>query len=79
MIGLAPPNIVALRAIGVIAGIFVYGPIVGLTLLIAEEYPVEVRATGNGFIIGLSRWAAALGPLLGGALISSRLGIMGSC
>jgi MFS family permease len=79
MIGLAPRDILALRAIGITAGIFVYGPIVGMTLLIAEEYPVEVRATGTGFIIGLSRWSAAVGPLVGGILISSRLGTIGSC
>src|SRR3546814_14875154 len=61
------------------AGMFVFGPIVGLTLLIAENYPVEVRATGMGFIVGISRWVAAIGTLVGGVMISSRLGITGSC
>lgn len=78
-IGLAPANITILRGLGVVAGVGVFGPIVGLTLLIAERYPVEVRATGTGFIIGTSRWVAALGPLIGGALMSSTLGVVGSC
>ena len=79
VVGIAPADINLLRILGVIAGMFVFGPIVGLTLLIAENYPVEVRATGMGFIVGISRWVAAIGPLVGGVLISSRLGITGSC
>lgn len=79
VIGIAPAELNMLRALGVVAGIFVFGPIVALTLLIAEQYPVEVRGTGMGFIVGLSRWVAAIGPLIGGLLISSPLGIAGTC
>ena len=78
-IGVAPAAIGPLRALGAIAGVFVFGPIVGLMLLTAENYPVEVRSSGMGFIVGLSRWVAAAGPLLGGVLLSSRLGVIGSC
>src|SRR3546814_20167567 len=79
MVGMATDDINRCLILGVIAVMFVCGPIVGLTLLIAENYPVEVRATGMGFIVGISRWVAAIGPLVGGVLISSRLGITGSC
>jgi len=79
LISKAPADIVLLRILGAAAGVFVFGPIVGINLLIAEEYPVEVRATGTGFILGLSRWAAALGPLVGGIMIASSLGAVGSC
>lgn len=78
-IGLAPANLAVLRGLGALAGVFAFGPVVGFTLLISEKYPVEVRATGMGFIIGMSRWVAALGPFVGGILMSSQLGIFGSC
>jgi predicted MFS family arabinose efflux permease len=78
-IGMAPADITVLRILGTVAGMFIFGPPVGVTFLIAERYPVEVRATGTGFIIGVSRWVAAVGPLVGGALMSSGLGVAGSC
>lgn len=79
LIGVAPAAIDVLRALGIVAGIFVFGPIVGLMLLTAENYPVEVRSSGMGFIVGFSRWVAAVGPLIGGILFSSKLGVAGSC
>src|SRR3546814_11863535 len=58
VVGIATADINLLRILGVIAGMFVFGPIVGLTLPIAENYPVDVRATGMGFIVGTSPWLA---------------------
>src|SRR3546814_15481132 len=79
VVGIAPADIHLLLILGFIAGMFVFRPIVGLTLLIAENYPVAVRATGMGFIVGIRRGVAAIGPLVRGVLISSMLGITVSC
>lgn len=79
VIGVAPANMLLLRVLGFLAGIGIWGAIVGMNVLIAEAYPVEVRATGNGFVVGSSRWAAAAGPVLGGLLFSQGLSAAASC
>ncbi len=45
--------------------------VVGLYALIASRYPTAVRAGGTGFVIGVGRGGAALGPILGGLLFAS--------
>ena len=77
--GLAPADLTVLRGLGLLAGVCLWGPIVGINVLVAEEFPVEVRGTGNGFVVGSSRWVAAAGPLIGGFLFSLGLGVAGSC
>jgi benzoate transport len=49
--------------------------IVGLYALVAASFPTAVRAGGTGFVIGVGRGGAALGPIIGGFLFASGLGL----
>lgn len=79
LIGLVPADLFLLRGLGFLGGIGIWATIVGLNVVIVENYPVEVRATGNGFVVGSSRWGAAFGPVFGGFLFSKGLGPAASC
>jgi len=49
---------------------------VGLYALIAASFPTAVRAGGTGFVIGIGRGGAALGPIVAGFLFQSGLGLL---
>jgi AAHS family 4-hydroxybenzoate transporter-like MFS transporter len=53
-----------------VMGLTVGGASGGLTALAAIAYPVAIRSTGVGWAMGMARFGAAMGPLLGGAIIS---------
>ena len=57
------------------AGFFTQAAVVGLYALFAQAFPTEVRATGTGFVIGLGRGGAALGPIAAGLLFTSGYGL----
>lgn len=57
------------------AGFFTNAAVVGLYALIARSYPTAVRAGGTGFVIGIGRGGAALGPIIGGFLFQIGLGL----
>ena len=42
----------------------------GLVIVAAELYPVQARTTGVGFMIGIGRLGAIVGPYAGGALMA---------
>jgi benzoate transport len=67
----------ALALAAAIAGFFTNGVVVGLYALIAASFPTAIRGGGTGFVIGLGRGGAALGPIVGGALFKSGLGLPG--
>lgn len=50
--------------------VMVASGVVGLYALFAKSFPVEVRATGTGFAIGVGRCGAALSPVLAGFLFT---------
>ena len=56
-----------------IAGFFVLGGQLGQTGVIGIVYPPAIRATGAGWAIGIGRWGAVLGPILGGVLVADKL------
>lgn len=58
-----------------IAGIGTFGVTILLNAYIASHYSVENRATGLGWALGIGRFGAIFGPLLGGFLLSSQLGL----
>ncbi len=60
----------ALQVTAFLAGICVFGGIVGLYALLARSFPPELRVTGTGLAIGVGRGGAVLGPLIGGFLIA---------
>lgn len=54
-----------------IAGFFTNGTIICLYTLFAHSYPTDARAGGTGFVIGIGRGGAALGPIAAGLLFSA--------
>jgi benzoate transport len=65
----------SLRTILTIAGFFTNASIAGLYLLFAHVFPTHVRATGTGFVIGVGRGGAALGPVIAGYLFRAGVGV----
>ncbi len=60
-----------LAAVAGIAGFFTNAGVVGLYALFAKAFPTEVRAGGTGFVIGVGRGGAALGPIVAGILFTA--------
>ena len=56
-----------------IAGFFVTGSMVGLYAIIARTFPAHLRASGNGFVIGMGRFGSILPPILAGILFTAGL------
>jgi MFS family permease len=57
------------------AGFFTNAAIVGLYAMFALAYPTALRASGTGFVIGVGRGGAALGPIVGGYLFQFGFGL----
>lgn len=68
--GQSPESIVALSSLAAAAGFFNNAAIVGIYAIIAQSFPVSVRAGGTGFVIGVGRAGAASGPVVAGYLFS---------
>ena len=56
-------------------GFFTNAGVVGLYALVASCFPTAIRAGGTGFVIGVGRGGAALGPVVGGFLFQAGLGL----
>ncbi len=74
--GTAPGNPIALILLAGVTNFFVVGAYTGLFLVAVEMYPPERQNTGLGFIVGFVRVGAAVGPILGGFLLSAGLSRM---
>jgi MFS family permease len=68
--GQGQPDLARLSLIAGVAGMFTNAAIVGLYAMVAQSYPTAVRAGGTGFIIGVGRGGAALGPIIAGFLFA---------
>ncbi len=60
-----------LALMAAVAGFFTNAGIVGLYAMFAHSFPTEVRAGGTGFVIGIGRGGAALGPIVAGFLFEA--------
>jgi len=60
-----------LALVAALAGFCTNAAIVGLYATIVQYFPAEVRAGGTGFVIGVGRGGAALGPIIAGLLFSA--------
>jgi benzoate transport len=60
-----------------VSGFCIYAAISGLYALFARTFPTGVRAAGTGFVIGVGRGGAVVGPILAGVLFSAGVGIGG--
>jgi benzoate transport len=61
----------SLSAVALLGGFFTNGATAGLYAIFAQSFPARLRAGGTGFVIGVGRGGAALGPILAGFLFSS--------
>jgi len=64
-------TLVALSIAGFIGGFFTNGATAGLYAVVAQSFPASLRAGGTGFVIGIGRGGAALGPIAAGLLFSN--------
>ncbi len=75
LFGQVGPDLQQLSIIACSAGFFINAAIVGLYAIFAHAFPTEVRAGGTGFVIGVGRGGAALGPVVAGFLFESGYGL----
>ncbi len=73
--GYGQADLQQLSMVAAAAGFFTNSAVVGLYALFAQSFPTEVRAGGTGFIIGLGRGGAALGPIVAGFMFEGGFGL----
>jgi predicted MFS family arabinose efflux permease len=73
--GQGQADLAHLSLVAGIAGMCTNAAIVGLYAIVAQSYPTAVRAGGTGFIIGVGRGGAALGPIIAGLLFARGSGL----
>lgn len=64
-------SLVELSAYAAVAGFFIAASVVGLFPIIAHSFPAAIRGGGTGFVIGVGRGGAAIGPMAAGALLAA--------
>jgi len=67
--GLSQNELSMLSIASAFAGFFITGTIVGFYGYLVSVFPVELRASCTGIVIGLGRCGAIMGPILGGYLL----------
>ena len=70
LFGQVTPDIDKLKIVAFLLGFCMFSGVVGLYALIVRAFPTRLRATGTGFVIGVGRAGAAIGPLITGFLFS---------
>lgn len=71
LFGQITPDIDMLKSVAFLLGFCMFGGVVGLYALTAKSFPTSLRATGTGFVIGVGRAGAAIGPVISGFLMAS--------
>src|SRR5262249_50071819 len=62
--------LIALLSFG--AGFCIVGSQIGANALAGTFYPSSIRSTGVGWALGIGRFGAAVGPLIGSALLAAK-------
>jgi MFS transporter, AAHS family, 4-hydroxybenzoate transporter len=75
LIGALHDNVAATAVLVFLAGVCVGGAQLTAYALAASLYPGHMRGTGVGWAVGSSRVGSILGPVIGGFLIGSNLGM----
>jgi benzoate transport len=75
LFGRGPTELQELSMISALVGFCTNAGVVGLYAMFAQHFPTEVRAGGTGFVIGVGRGGAALGPIIAGFLFASGQGL----
>ncbi len=77
LFGQSANDLSQLSMLACLSGFFTNGAICGIYALMAHYFPTKVRAGGTGFVIGMGRGGAALGPILAGLLFAAGLALPG--
>ena len=77
--GNSPADIRILIGLAGLMGFCMNAAGVGFYTLLARGYPTHVRATGTGFVIGVGRAGAAMGPAIGGELFATGMTLPAVC
>jgi benzoate transport len=75
LFGQITPNLAQISLIAGVAGFCTNGAVVGLYAIFSQCFPTAVRAGGTGFVIGIGRGGAALGPIIVGFLFTAGFGL----
>ena len=66
--GQGQADLTSLAVVAGIAGFCANSAMVGMYAVFAQSFPTHLRASGTGFVIGLGRGGAIIGPILAGLL-----------
>ncbi len=69
--GQGQADLTQLALVAGLAGMFTNSAIVAMYATFAESFPTELRASGTGFVIGIGRGGAALGPIVAGFMFEA--------
>jgi MFS family permease len=75
LFGMGQADLAELSLAAAGAGFFTNAAVVGMYALFAQMFPVDVRAGGTGFAIGVGRGGSALGPMVAGFLFAAGAGL----
>jgi MFS transporter, AAHS family, 4-hydroxybenzoate transporter len=70
--GLAGKSFSHIAALSFGAGFCIVGTQIGVNALAGMFYPSSIRSTGVGWALGIGRFGAAVGPLIGTALLAAK-------
>lgn len=73
IMGLPGYSPTALKFVVFLVGVTVLGNQLGLNAVAGLCYPTVIRANGSGWALGIGRFGAILGPLVGGQLLAMHL------
>ncbi len=73
--GQGQSDLVELAMIAGAAGFFTNGAIVGMYYMFTHVFPTRLRAGGTGFVIGVGRGGATLGPIVAGLMFALGYGL----
>lgn len=66
--GQGQSDLTGLALVAGIAGFFTNSAVVGMYALFVQSFPTHLRAGGTGFVIGMGRAGAVMGPVIAGFL-----------
>jgi benzoate transport len=73
--GQGQANLSQLALVAAIAGFFTNSAVVGMYAIFVQAFPTHLRASGTGFVIGMGRAGAVLGPIIAGFLFEGGYGL----
>jgi len=66
-------SLVTMKVVGFATGVAIFGAISGFFGLFVASYPANLLSSGSGFVLGVGRGGAVLGPFIPGLLFTAGL------